>query len=140
MIYQLIVSVYFLVLIITAVIDYFTYLIPNPCVIAVLGCGMMRFCLLGINGSELITGSIVVLLCFAIYISDKGKQIGGGDLKLIGASSFVLSFPVLFFGLLIGCILAIGVEGFRSLMNEKCSVFPMVPYLAAGLLISYVVK
>ncbi len=72
----------------------------------------------------LFAGGIIVLS----KLIGKGK-IGGADIKLAAASTFLLGFNRGIFGLLIGMVLAVIVN---LLKKNRKSGFPMIPYLAAG--------
>ena len=69
----------------------------------------------------------------------KKEIIGGGDLKLILASSLFLGFECLLLGIFVGSILAVVIELPLS-YNKKLRqghMLPFGPYLSYGFIISF---
>lgn len=64
-----------------------------------------------------------------------GKPVGGADIKLTAACSFMLGLWGGMIGLLAGTVLALAVNLFR--MKHKNEGFPMIPYLAVGFVGAY---
>ncbi len=82
----------------------------------------------------LLCGVFVMVLMLVTVIITK-SEIGGADIKLSAACSFLLGIQKGFTGLLIGLVLAIIVNLIKA--KDKKAGFPMIPYLAVGFLTAY---
>ena len=65
------------------------------------------------------------------------SSIGGADIKMAAACSFLLGFSRGVFGLLIGMIPAVAFNIFKK---DKKKGFPMIPYLAVGYMAAYFIQ
>ncbi|MBQ6183300.1 MAG: prepilin peptidase [Clostridia bacterium] len=65
------------------------------------------------------------------------SNIGGADIKIAAACSFLLGLSRGVIGLLAGMILAVVVNVFKK---DKKKGFPMIPYLAAGYMAAYFIQ
>lgn len=65
------------------------------------------------------------------------SNIGGADIKMAAACSFLLGLSRGVIGLLVGMILAVVVNVFKK---DKKKGFPMIPYLAAGYMAAYFIQ
>lgn len=65
------------------------------------------------------------------------SSIGGADIKMAAACSFLLGLSRGVFGLLIGMILAVAFNIFKK---DKTKGFPMIPYLAVGYMAAYFIQ
>ena len=65
------------------------------------------------------------------------SNVGGADIKMAAACSFLLGLSRGVIGLLAGMILAVVVNVFKK---EKKKGFPMIPYLAAGYMAAYFIQ
>ena len=87
---------------------------------------MMLFSGLAIGG--------VLLICAMV----SGNRLGGADVKLSAACTFLLGFSKSIAGLVIGLFLAIICNIYFSHKNKtKGKVFPLVPYLSIGFMAMY---
>ena len=129
---------FFLSLLLAAVIDYFTLIIPDSCVVTASISGLIFSVWKGTAWKN--AGWAVCFLCFSMFILifDQGKNIGGGDLKLLFASILCLGMIETILALMIGCIFALFCEGLLFLFGKGRRIFPMGPYLAAGILYVFV--
>ena len=82
---------------------------------------------------RLLNIAATLFVLFLIKVIFK-EGIGMGDIKLLLASSFLMSLFQLALGLIAGCVLAaiVGLVKFRSTKGSM----PLVPFLAMGLIIS----
>ncbi len=132
-------------LIALAVIDFRTFEIPVGFNIFILLLGITRVVYLLITGGEdgillyiigLFAVSIPLLI---IWLITKGRGIGGGDIKLMGAAGLLLGWKLILLAFAIGCILASVIHVARMKMSKDKNVshvLAMGPYLAAGILVS----
>lgn len=82
-------------------------------------------------------GLVLVPLPFLAAALVKEGSIGGGDIKLMGASGFVLGVRRGYAALMLGLLLAVA---FRLVIAKKGNEsFALVPYLAAGCLLAALV-
>lgn len=65
------------------------------------------------------------------------SNVGGADIKMAAACSFLLGLSRGVIGLLAGMILAVVVNVFKK---DKKKGFPMIPYLAAGYMAAYFIQ
>ncbi len=65
------------------------------------------------------------------------SNLGGADIKMAAACSFLLGLSRGVIGLLAGMILAVVVNVFKK---DKKKGFPMIPYLAAGYMAAYFIQ
>lgn len=65
------------------------------------------------------------------------SNVGGADIKMATACSFLLGLSRGVIGLLTGMILAVVVNVFKK---DKKKGFPMIPYLAAGYMAAYLIQ
>lgn len=74
-------------------------------------------------------------LVFVLAMIHFGK-FGGADVKIIGASSFLLGFPNCAFGTLLGLLSGIIVTPIvnRNITAENKKTMPLIPYLSFGFL------
>ena len=76
------------------------------------------------------TGGIMLITAVAAR-----EPVGGADIKLTGACAFMLGLRRGIIGLVIGTLLAVAVNLFKT--KDKHEGFPMIPYLAMGFLGAY---
>lgn len=110
--------------------------VPNWLPIALIGSGLLQLQLVP-SLLGLVATSLPYLL--AAVITD-GK-IGGGDIKLMAACGFVLGplggMMQSIIGLTFVLLFAIGVAFRSGIRNAKQTALPLVPFLAAGGLLSF---
>ncbi len=83
----------------------------------------------GMLFSALFTGGIMLLT-----VAFTGSDIGGADIKLAAACSFLSGLQRGIAGLLIGMLLAVIFNAFKK---DKHKGFPMIPYFAVGYMAAY---
>ena len=126
-----------------SVIDFRTYIIPIGFNIFILALGVIRIiCKLVIDGDTL--GSVVpyVIGMFAVSVPlgilwflSKGRAIGGGDVKLMGAAGLLLGWKLILLAFVLGCIIGSFIHIARMKISKAGRVLAMGPYLAAGIMI-----
>lgn len=95
------------------------------------------------------TASLVSMVCgaffiFAVQISAvmllKGHSIGGADIKIMTACAFLLGMEkgiiALSIGLLVACICT---QIILKINRQKSTSFPLVPYLACAVFVTYLI-
>ena len=85
----------------------------------------------------MILSGIFVMALMLITVAVTKGEIGGADIKLSAACSFLLGFQKGLTGLLIGLALAIIVNLIKA-KNTK-EGFPMIPYLAVGFMTAFII-
>jgi len=117
------------VLLIASYYDYRYRMIPDCLHILLLVIGLIDF-----NYSKAISGLIFSPLPFLIMALVQTGSIGGGDIKLIGATGFVLGYSFTFFSALIGLLMVVIVSVLSfSFRKSKCKqLFPFAPYYQLG--------
>lgn len=102
---------------------------------------IMVVSLIKINLMAAILGFIIVPLPFFITALLKGDGIGGGDVKLMAASGFLLGLKGGFIASIIGLTLAVAVNFiYYEIKNKDKNIsFPLVPYLSIGCFLSYLI-
>ncbi|MDD4495062.1 MAG: hypothetical protein PHV32_12105 [Eubacteriales bacterium] len=65
---------------------------------------------------------------------------GGGDIKVSNACGFLLGIEKGILGLIAGLLLAVLCTlVVQRIKNKKAGAFPMIPYLAAGFMMVYII-
>lgn len=82
--------------------------------------------------SALFVGTVMLLA----LLLGKGRYIGGADIKLSVACAFMLGLTQSVIGLLAGMITAVIINSVKNRKDKKAG-FPLIPYLAAGLMAAY---
>ncbi|MCM1307660.1 MAG: prepilin peptidase [Butyrivibrio sp.] len=124
----------FSILTAVAVIDWRTYEIPVGLNIAILALGIAatvadyRNVWYHLIGMVSVSGFLLLL-----YIITRGRGIGGGDIKLMGAAGLLLGWKHIIFALVIGCIVGSVIHIVLMKVKGKDRVLAFGPYLAAGL-------
>lgn len=93
---------------------------------------IMLVALINISWMSSILGLILVPLPFFIMACLNDKSFGGGDIKLIGACSFLVGFQSAFIGMIIALSFAIVCQ-FILKKKDKDISFPFAPYIACGM-------
>jgi leader peptidase (prepilin peptidase)/N-methyltransferase len=88
-----------------------------------------------------ILGFVIVPLPFFITALLKDDGIGGGDVKLMAASGFLLGLKGGFIASIIGLTLAIAINliYYKIKNKDKKISFPLAPYLSIGCFLSYLI-
>lgn len=97
--------------------------------------------LIKINLIVAIIGFIIVPLPFFITTLLKGDGIGGGDIKFMAASGFLLGVKGGFIASIIGLTLAVvtNVIYYKIKNKDKNISFPLAPYLSIGCFLSFLI-
>lgn len=128
-------------LIALSVIDFRTYEIPVGFNIFILVLGTIRviFEFLGDHNSwpEYIIGLVSVSVpLLLIFYATKGRGIGGGDVKLMGAAGLLLGWKLIVLAFFLGCLLGSVIHIARMKISGESHVLAMGPYLSAGIVIA----
>jgi leader peptidase (prepilin peptidase)/N-methyltransferase len=93
------------------------------------------------NINSMILGFILVPLPLLVSVVFKEDSIGGADIKLTAVCSFLLGFERGLIAVILGLALAIlNTLALRKLMKKDIrESFPVVPYLAVGSLMAYLI-
>jgi leader peptidase (prepilin peptidase) / N-methyltransferase len=124
------------ILIMAAVIDLQTMIIPDRTHIICILCGIL---LLILHPTQLLDKAIgAVIVCIPLLIiAYVTKGMGYGDVKLMGAAGFVLGWQNILFAMMLGSITA-SVIGIITTRIKKISLkteMPLGPHLIFGILI-----
>ncbi len=129
-----------------SVIDFRTYVIPIGFNIFILTLGILRliykFFLLEersftkdylpfLIGLVLVSGILGL-----IWFLSKGKAMGGGDVKLMGAAGLLLGWKHILLAFVVGCILGAVIHSIRMKVSKEGHMLAMGPYLSAGIMIA----
>lgn len=127
---------YSLILIYTIYIDIKTKTIPDKIHILILLISLIK-----INLINSMLGFLIVPLPFFITALLKGGGIGGGDVKFMAASGFLLGIKGGFIASIIGLLLALCVNYiiYKVKNKDKNISFPLAPYLSVGCFLSYLI-
>ena len=128
-------------LIALSVIDFRTYEIPVGFNIFILVLGTIRVVCEFINDHnswpEYIIGLVSVSVPLVlIYYATKGRGIGGGDVKLMGAAGLLLGWKLIVLAFFLGCLLGSVIHIARMKISGESHVLAMGPYLSAGIVIA----
>ena len=127
----------FSALLVLSVIDFRTYEIPLGCNIFILTVGLIHMCMDLSHWSQYVIGLITVsLFLYLIYFFSKGRAIGGGDVKLMGACGFLLGWQLNIVAFFLGCLLGSVIHIIRMRISKEDHVLAMGPYLSMGVMIS----
>lgn len=125
---------FFLVLSLAAAFDIKNRFIPDKLSIMLVGVSLIP------SEPVYVTGLGVALVLLLVGVTVGG--IGGGDIKLTGASGLVLGFERTFIGLFIGLCLLLIFHVIRQCIaktenshEEREQAYPLVPFLLFGMLI-----
>ena len=130
-----------------SVIDFRTYIIPIGFNIFILALGIIRLVYrLLVEGDVLSTIWPYIIGMFAVsvplgilWFASKGRAIGGGDVKLMGAAGLLIGWKLILLALVLGCILGSVIHLTRMKISKAGRVLAMGPYLAAGIMIAILV-
>lgn len=127
-----------------AVIDFRTYIIPIGFNVFILVLALIRIAyLLFMEGKPF--GDIVpyIIGMFAVSVPlgilwfvTKGKAIGGGDIKLMGAAGLLLGWKSILLAFVLGCMIGSVIHLIRMKISKAGRVLAMGPYLAVGIAIA----
>lgn len=109
--------------------DYATHTVPDYVPVCILATGLADLQI----GPALLGMALVPLPLLVAALAKEGC-IGGADIKLMGASGFVLGSSKGYLALIAGLLLAVLFEGWGR--HGKNEPFALIPYLAAGCLIA----
>lgn len=113
------------VLVFAAEYDIATHIVPDYVPVLILLIGLLE-----VQFAPAMLGLILVPLPFLAAALLKDGSIGGADIKLMGASGFVLGVTRGYVALMLGLLMAVLCQ--RSFGKEEEKAFALVPYLAFG--------
>lgn len=124
-----------MILLVAGYIDIKTKTIPNYIHILIILVGLIN-----IDIFQSLMGLIIVPLPFFIMACLKENSIGGGDIKLMGASGFFLGVTGGLLASIIGLLIAVIVNGiyYRIKNKDKTISFALAPYLGVALICVYI--
>ena len=122
------------ILIFAGYYDAKTKIIPDMVHIFILLTGMIN-----ISPVHSVAGILIVPIPYMITAIIKPEGIGGGDIKLMAASGFLLGIKGGFTASIIGLVLAVIVNGvyYKLKAKDKNISFALAPYLSIGCFIAY---
>ncbi len=127
----------FSALIALSVIDFRTYEIPVGFNVFVLLLGIIRVVTDLNNWSEYVIGLVAVSVpLLLIFYATKGRGIGGGDVKLMGAVGLLIGWKLVVLAFFLGCLLGSVIHIARMKISGESHVLAMGPYLSAGIAIA----
>jgi leader peptidase (prepilin peptidase)/N-methyltransferase len=127
----------FSALIALSVIDFRTYEIPVGFNVFILLLGIIRVVTDLNNWSEYVIGLVAVSVpLLLIFYATKGRGIGGGDVKLMGAVGLLIGWKLVVLAFFLGCLLGSVIHIARMKISGESHVLAMGPYLSAGIAIA----
>jgi leader peptidase (prepilin peptidase)/N-methyltransferase len=127
----------FSALIALSVIDFRTYEIPVGFNVFILLLGIIRVVTDLNNWSEYVIGLVAVSVpLLLIFYATKGRGIGGGDVKLMGAVGLLIGWKLVVLAFFLGCLLGSVIHIARMKISGESHVLAMGPYLSAGIVIA----
>ena len=124
-------------LIALSVIDFRTYEIPVGFNIFILVLGTIRVITDYRSWPEYIIGLVSVSVpLLLIFYATKGRGIGGGDVKLMGAAGLLLGWKLVILAFFLGCLLGSIIHVARMKISGESHVLAMGPYLSAGMILA----
>ena len=130
-------SLLFSALLVLTVIDWRTYEIPVGINIFILVLGIGHLFLDLDNWLTYVIGLFAVSVpLLLILLISKGRAIGGGDVKLMGAAGLLLGWKHILLAFVIGCIIGSIIHIIRMKVSGEGKVLAMGPYLSVGIMIA----
>lgn len=118
-------------------IDFKTYEIPFGFPVFIFLLGVVNLVLDLGNWKEYVIGFFAVSFFLTIlFYASKGAAIGGGDVKLMAASGFLIGWKQNLLAFVLGCIIGSVVHLIRMKFSEEDHVLAMGPYLSVGIFIA----
>lgn len=134
---SLIYCLLFSALLVLTVIDWRTFEIPLGINIFILVLGIVHLFMDLDNWLEYVIGLFAVSIpLLLILLISKGKAIGGGDVKLMGAAGLLLGWKFILLAFVLGCIIGSIIHITRMKVSGEGKVLAMGPYLSIGILIT----
>lgn len=127
---------YALILMYASYVDIRTKTIPDKVHVLILLVSLIK-----VNLIYSMLGFLIVPLPFFITALLKGGGIGGGDVKFMAASGFLLGIKGGFIAIVIGLLLALSINAivYKVKSKDKNISFPLAPYLSVGCFLSYLI-
>ena len=124
-------------LIVLSVIDFRTYEIPQRINGFLLVLGMWTTWLDWEHAAGHLAGLFAVSsFLWLLYVVSKGKAIGGGDIKLMGACGLLLGWKGVMLAFFLGCIIGSVCHLLRMKLWGEGRIVAMGPYLSAGIFLA----
>lgn len=130
-----------------SVIDWTHRIIPNQAVLAVLGLKLLSLLpasagVAGVPAFGLLSSLAGLAGCFVLFLLPGffGKNVGAGDLKLAAAMGFLLGLRGALVAVLVMGLLVLGysiVQKQMPMLRFLKTNIPMGPFIAAGMLVSF---
>lgn len=122
------------VLIVVSFLDAKTLEIPNGCPSLIAFLGVIH----GIMDAEHWKSYLIGAVCISgflliLYRITKGRGIGGGDIKLMAASGFLIGAMNILVAFMLGCILAAVIHLIRMKVSGSGRQLAFGPYLCIGI-------
>lgn len=126
-------------LLVISVIDFRTMKIPVALEVAILVSGLGHLVLHLDDWAYYVIGFIAVglflLLCALVFRAVTGKSgLGLGDVELMACAGLCIGWAHGLLAILIGCLVAILIEGIRIVATKKKGKFAFGPYLSVGIM------
>lgn len=132
MIKEIIIALFLAVIVYAGIYDLKTHTIPDYIHIIIAFLGI----LITNNYLQSAAGAVLIPLPFLISALVKNKSIGGGDIKFMFSCGLFLGLYKGFVALITGLFLAVI---FNLLFNKRKKNFALIPYLAAGCIVSLII-
>ena len=129
-----------------SVIDVRRRIVPNGLIVAIVGvqvaylllsaqdCARAAHVLVQRGGESLAVMGVLLAACVVADRVLGSENLGGGDVKLIGALAFVLGLRGLFVALFAASLFALAISA--ALRRTARETFPFCPYLSCGCLMA----
>lgn len=124
-------------LIALSVIDWRTYEIPIGINVFILALGLIGTAVHYTDWLNHLIGLLAVsMFIYIIILATKGRGMGGGDMKLMGATGLLLGWKEIILAFILGCILGSVIHVIRMKVSKAEHVLAFGPYLSLGILIT----
>lgn len=124
-------------LITLSVIDWRTYEIPIGINVFILALGLIMTVIHYDDWLNHVIGLFAVsVFIYIIILATKGRGMGGGDMKLMGAAGLLLGWKEIILSFILGCILGSVIHVIRMRVTKAEHTLAFGPYLSLGILIT----
>lgn len=127
------------VLIVVSFLDAKTLEIPNSCTCVIAFLGVVHVLMNVENWKSYLIGAACVSgFLLILYTITKGRGIGGGDIKLMTASGFLIGATNILVAFMLGCILAAVIHLIRMKVSDSGRQLAFGPYLCIGVWVAMI--
>lgn len=129
-------------LIVLSVIDLRTMTIPEGITNFIAVLGMVRIVLDYPHWSKYVIGFLVITVPLYLLnrisgaMNEGNVAIGGGDVRLMGATAFILGYKLIILAFFVGCIAGSVIHLARMKISKEGRVLAMGPYLSIGIVLA----